>query len=639
MTWISSIASQIMDAVSGLFLNALGTDMVTMEEYFPFITKAFDVMQYTAWAVLFLVVVWQLFRAFGGPITEAENPWQLVVRGAIFALLIGYAKPIFMLALDVARAPYTALMDVSMTAEEFTFAGVEQVLSNGLLTIVSTVTVVGPILVLILLIALGWNYFKLLLEAVERYIVVGVLCYTSPLAFCMGDSKATNQVFKSWCRMVGSQLLLLVMNVWFIRGFNSSVGQYIGNGGALSTGQGSIFLWLFCALAFLKTAQKFDSYMAAMGLNVAQTGSSMGMELLMAARVISGVGHSAKSAGSVFGRGGSTATGTGAAASGFASGFASRFKGNSYVRDAVVDGGTRMGMGGGGGFVGRVFGGVAARNGAMLTGESISSVAARPTEASGTIAGDIADRSLGNYMPQLAGHTLKGTQISGGHISTTATGTDGKVSSVEGGKAVAEIAAGTAAGGPWGAILSAAWAMRHTLFKILVCICLFFLVIIVLIVSLPSVVTNSVFGLDGSMVDMENPTTLLESYNDLSADISAVVEEGYDAALAKVEQIIEDGGYDYDLSMDALINYAQGFAGYDVSYILAAYSASLQQRNTGKEDMLAKLRSVADSMFTVAFVEKESEQIVPFTYATYKPVTVTVVTSKTQTGTINGVPQ
>ena len=94
-----------MDAVSGLFLNALGTDMVTMEEYFPFITKAFDVMQYTAWAVLFLIVVWQLFRAFGGPITEAENPWQLVVRGAIFALLIGYAKPICMLALDSARAP------------------------------------------------------------------------------------------------------------------------------------------------------------------------------------------------------------------------------------------------------------------------------------------------------------------------------------------------------------------------------------------------------------------------------------------------------------------------------------------------------------------------------------------------------
>lgn len=420
-----------MDAVSGLFLDALGTDMVAMEEYFPFVPKAFEVMQYTAWAILFLIVVWQLFRTFGGPITEAENPWQLVARSAMFALLIGYAKPIFMLTLDIARAPYTALMDVSMTAEDFTFAGVEQVLTNGLVSIVSTVTIVGPILILILLIALGWNYFKLLLEAVERYVVVGVLCYTSPLAFCMGGSKATNQVFKSWCRMVGSQLLLLVMNVWFIRGFNSSVGQYIGNGGALSSGQGSVFLWLFCALAFLKTAQKFDSYMAAMGLNVAQTGSSMGMELLMAARVISGMGHSAKSAGSVFGKGGSAATGTGAAASGFAAGFASKFKGNSYVRDAVIDGGTRMGMGGSVGFVGRIFGGMAARNGAALTSESISSVAARPAEAAGTIAGEIADRSLGNYMPQFMGQTLKETQISGGHISTTATGADGKTSSVE----------------------------------------------------------------------------------------------------------------------------------------------------------------------------------------------------------------
>ena len=112
-----------MDAVSGLFLDALGTDMVTMEEYFPFITKAFDVMKYTAWAILFLIIVWQLFRAFGGPITEAENPWQLVVRGAVFALLIGYAKPIFTLALDIARAPYTALMDLSMTAEDFTAHG------------------------------------------------------------------------------------------------------------------------------------------------------------------------------------------------------------------------------------------------------------------------------------------------------------------------------------------------------------------------------------------------------------------------------------------------------------------------------------------------------------------------------------
>lgn len=434
VNWVASIVTSIMDAVSGIFLNALGTDMTAMEQYFPFVTEAFFIFQYTAWALLFLITVWQLFRVFGGPVTEAENPWQLLARSAIFAILIGYAKPIFLLALDIARAPYTALMDATMDPGSFTFAGVEQVLTNGLSTMVSTITVVGPLLTIILMISLGWNYFKMLLECVERYVVVGVLCYTSPLAFSMGGSKTTNNVFKGWTRMVGSQLLLLVLNVWFLRSFNSTVGQFIGNGGDLSSGQGSIFLWMFVALAFLKTAQKFDSYLAAMGLNVAQTGSSMGMELLMAARVISGVASGgARTASSVFrgANGTAGASGTAATSGGFFAGFASRFKPNSYVRDAVVEGGTRMGASGSAGFVARAFGGMAARNGATLSSESIASVAARPGNVSGTIAGEIADRSTANYMPQLQGYSLSCTEITGGRISTVATGADGKTSEVE----------------------------------------------------------------------------------------------------------------------------------------------------------------------------------------------------------------
>ena len=424
-----------MDAISGIFLNALGTDMTAMEEYFPFVTKAFEIMQYFAWALLFIITVWQLFRAFGGPITEAENPWHLIARSAIFALLVAYAKPLFMFLLEIARAPYTALMEASMGPGDFTFAGIQNTLSNGLVTLVSVISIVGLILMLILMISLGWNYFKLLLEVVERYVVVGVLCYTSPLAFAMGGSKATNQVFKSWCRMVGSQLLLLVMNVWFLRGFNSSVGQFVANGGALTSGSGNIFLWMFCALAFLKTAQKFDTYLASLGLSVAQTGSGMGMELLMAARVLGGFGGNAfKSAGSVFRSGGAAAAGAAGAAGtagGFMAGFASRFKPGSYVHDAVVDGGARMGAGGGIGFVGRAFGGMYARGGGTLNSEGISAVAMGLPNMSGKVAGDIADRSLGNYMPQLSESKLSGTEISGGHIVTTATGADGKAADVE----------------------------------------------------------------------------------------------------------------------------------------------------------------------------------------------------------------
>ena len=110
-----------------------------------------------------------------------------------------------------------------------------------------------------------------------------------------------------------------------------------------------------------------------------------------------------------------------------------------------------MGAGGSVGFVGRVFGGMAARNGATLTAESVASVAGRPGNASGTIAGGIADRSLGSYMPHLAaapgtgssapspetpagnaaGMQFSGTEITGGHIRTTATGPDGRQAQVE----------------------------------------------------------------------------------------------------------------------------------------------------------------------------------------------------------------
>ena len=443
-TWVASVMTQIMDAISGVFIGALGTDMTAMEEYFPFAVSAYTIIQYTAWALLFLVAVWQIFRAFSGPLAETENPLAILARGAIFGFLIAYAKPIFSLALDIARAPYTALMDSTLDPGDFTFAGIEQALTNGLTTLVSVSTVVGLILLIILMIALAWNYFKLLLETVERYVLVGVLCYTSPLAYAMGASKATSRVFQSWCRMVGSQLLLLVLNVWFLRAFNSSVGQFIANGGALTNGQGNIFLWLFCALALLKIAQKCDSYLAALGLSVAQTGSSMGMEMLMAARVLTGFSRGGGgNAASVFGGGarggaGAAAAGTagGVAAGGILSGFMNRYRPNSFVRDAVVDGGSRMGAGGGVGFVGRAFGGMAARNGATLTSNSISSVATRPPNVSGTIGGEIADRSIPGYMSQLAGGaaanmTYSGTQITGGHISTTATAPDGRQAKVD----------------------------------------------------------------------------------------------------------------------------------------------------------------------------------------------------------------
>ena len=239
-----------------------------------------------------------------------------------------------------------------------------------------------------------------------------------------------------------------------------------------------------------------------------------------------------------------------------------------------------------------------------------------------------AARQLSDALQQ-AGQTGARQAVSNGAAALVQSG-------IKSGKAVSEIAAGTAAGGPWGAILSAAWSLRHTLFKILACLCVLLLIFVILIVSIPSVVLNGVFGLNGSIVDMDNPMSMMQSYEEMSAEVSAAVNRGYQVALERVDQLIQGGGYDYELSIESLIDEAKSASGFNAAYVLAAYSASMLQQGTSADDMTAKLDAVAEQMFPISSEEKEKERVIPLTYTTYREVTVTVVYGQTFIGIVNG---
>jgi len=185
------------------------------------------------------------------------------------------------------------------------------------------------------------------------------------------------------------------------------------------------------------------------------------------------------------------------------------------------------------------------------------------------------------------------------------------------GKAVAEIAAGTAAGGPWGAILSAAWSMRHSLFKVLICSCLGLLLIIIIIVSLPSIIFSR-------PEDPSVPSELLAVYEEMSDVVSGCVTAGYDYAKSEVKRIIAEGGYDYMLSMNALKDYGRESQDFDVCYILAAYSASLEQKGTSKQDMKDKLDAVVPQMFQVTYETKETTVMIPPINEGDEPLTGTI---------------
>ena len=102
---------------------------------------------------------------------------------------------------------------------------------NSVLLIIIGVIANGSValIALILVVILAWNYLKLLLEAAERYVVLGILVFTAPLAFAMGAARGTNNIFKSWCRMFSGQLLLLIMNAWCLKLFVNMVGEFLAN--------------------------------------------------------------------------------------------------------------------------------------------------------------------------------------------------------------------------------------------------------------------------------------------------------------------------------------------------------------------------------------------------------------------------
>ncbi len=223
--WIAEQVMAGLDLINTSVLGALGCNMNTFLRYFPAAATMYNIFVSLAMGIIVLNWVWQLFKNFGlSAGIEAEDPVKLSIRSILFLLLAYFSDFIVNTILDIGGTPYNWILTSSLPSLDFGS------FSSVLLTILGVcangaVTIIALILVLIL----AWNYIKLLFEAAERYILLGVLVYTAPVAFSMGASQTTSNIFKSWCRMFGGQLFLLVMNAWCLRLFTSMVGYFLSN--------------------------------------------------------------------------------------------------------------------------------------------------------------------------------------------------------------------------------------------------------------------------------------------------------------------------------------------------------------------------------------------------------------------------
>ena len=203
--WIAEQVMNILDLITTSVLGALGCSMDTFLRYFPAAETMYQIFLALAIGLILLNWVWQLFKNyFMGTVIDA--------------------KDIVDLLLDIAGTPYGWILTEDLPPLEFGSF-------NSVITVILGVCANGAVAIvaLILVLILAWNYIKLLFEAAERYILLGVLIYTAPVAFATGASQATGNIFKSWSRMLGGQFFLLLMNAWCLRLFTSMIGTFIAN--------------------------------------------------------------------------------------------------------------------------------------------------------------------------------------------------------------------------------------------------------------------------------------------------------------------------------------------------------------------------------------------------------------------------
>lgn len=345
ISWLVSKIGGTLDILSKMFSSAIGCSLDTFDSVFPYASTVENIILGVGLSLLFLILIFQLFRTLWGPLADntVEHPVVLLLRCIAFFPIVFFSKSIVQYVLYIASVPYTMLQDSSADViNQSLYSQMSQMMNEYTKSITTQVIdgSVGNILLIIFIVLIGWNYLKLVIEIAERYVVIGIIAYTAPIAAATGGSKATGNIFKGWCRLVGSQTFLMIMNIWFLKLISSGLTS-------ISTYKGSFITWALLVIAMEKGAQAMDSYLRSIVGNVAITGNGILDDMAAVAGSLKGLassfsgGHS----GSVGTIAESVATaGTGAAA---ASIIGRKFAASSFAADAVADGGRRQSVGGG----------------------------------------------------------------------------------------------------------------------------------------------------------------------------------------------------------------------------------------------------------------------------------------------------
>lgn len=257
MEWAYGLTLECWQYFSSALLDIMSMDFTYLKTHVPVIDDIMQVLMAVGWALLIGNLVFQALKSMASGLGfEGEDPKLLFARTFVFAFLLLASPQIC----DIGLSITSRIIDLLQIPDAVNVQLVDESVFGSLTAAWLLVIIFGVIIM--------FKVFKLLLEIAERYVILAMLTITAPLAFSMGGSKSTSEIFTGWCRMFGSMCLLMVTNVIFFKMLLS----------VLSTVPSGLDVlpWMVLILTIVKVARKADAIVTRIGLNPAITGDSLG---------------------------------------------------------------------------------------------------------------------------------------------------------------------------------------------------------------------------------------------------------------------------------------------------------------------------------------------------------------------------
>lgn len=258
--WAYGLLLECWQYFSVSLLEIMSMDFAYLKSHIPIIPDLMQVFLAVGWALLLGNLVFQALKSMASGLgIEGEDPKLLFTRTFVFSFLL-FASPQIC---EIGLSMTAKIIELLQIPDAIHITMIDESVFGALSASWLLVILTGAVIM--------FKVLRLLLEIAERYLILSVLTITAPLAFSMGGSKSTSEIFTGWCRMYGSMCLLMVTNVLFFKMLLS----------VLSTVPSGLDVlpWIVLVLTIVKVARKADAIITRIGLNPAITGGALGRGL------------------------------------------------------------------------------------------------------------------------------------------------------------------------------------------------------------------------------------------------------------------------------------------------------------------------------------------------------------------------